>query len=210
MSISGNTALVGALGDSELGSNAGAAYVFDLEPAPLVQTELAKLLPTGAASGAFFGEGAAMNADGTVVPVGASLDDHMGIAGTGSAYVFRFDGTTWVQEARLTASDAADGDGFGFALALSADGNTALISSEASDDFGFDSGSAYVFRFDGVNWTQEPDKLTASNADALDIFGESVALSDDGTIAVIGAPGNSSFSGSAYIFRFNGPTWVEE
>ena len=79
---------------------------------------------------------------------------------SGSAYVFRYDGSDWVEEAKLTASDGAADDYFGISVAVS--GDTAVV---GAFDFerrnGSSSGSAYVFRYDGSDWVEEA-KLTAS------------------------------------------------
>ena len=85
--------------------------------------------------------------------------------------------------AKLTASDAAVDDLFGFSVSVS--GDTAVIGAFHDDDGGSDSGSAYVFTRSGGAWTQQA-KLTASDAAAEDFFGYSVSVSGD--TAVIGAP----------------------
>ena len=102
-------------------------------------------------------------------------DDDAG-SSSGSAYVFVRSGTSWIQEAKLTASDAAESDLFGLSVALS--GDTALVGALFDDDAGSDSGSAYVFKRSGTSWSQQA-KLTASDAAADDTFGRSVALSGD-------------------------------
>ena len=103
----------------------------------------------------------------------------------GSAYVFTRSGTTWTQQAKLTASDGAADDYFGYSVALS--GDTALVGAYW-DDVGanYDQGSAYVFTRSGTTWTQQA-KLTASDGAAGDHFGHSVALSGD--TALVGATG---------------------
>ena len=85
-------------------------------------------------------------------------------ADSGSAYVFDFDGTAWTETAKLTASDGAAGDQFGFSVSLS--GDRALVGARFDDDNGSDSGSAYVFDFNGTAWS-ETAKLTASDGAAV-------------------------------------------
>ena len=80
----------------------------------------------------------------------------------GSAYVYRYDGITWVEEAKLTTSDAAAGSRFGVSVSVS--GDLALIGA-FGHDAGYLSGSAYVYRYDGSTWVEEA-KLTASDAAA--------------------------------------------
>ncbi|GAH66138.1 unnamed protein product [marine sediment metagenome] len=117
---------------------------------------------------------------------------------SGSAYVFEDNGTDWVQLAKLTASDGAAGDEFGYSVSLS--GTMALIGAYQDNDCGDGSGSAYLFEDNGTAWVQV-GKLTASDGAADDWFGLSVSVS--GTTALIGAYRDSdlgTWSGSAYIF----------
>jgi hypothetical protein len=120
-----------------------------------------------------------------------------------------FDGSsgTWTQAAKLTASDGATFDRFGFSVAVS--GDVVLIGAPVDDDQGSNSGSAYVFDGSSGTWTQAA-KLTASDGASGDRFGTSVAT--DGDVAVIGAfsdDDNGSLSGSAYVFDGSGGTWTE-
>lgn len=169
-----------------------------------VANELTTLTATDAAI--FDYAGKSVSVSGDVAVVGANKDD----AGfeSGAAYIFRAIAGKWEQEAKLTASDAAQQDFFGRSVAIS--GDAVLVGAYADDDAGVSSGSAYVFRFDGLQWNEEA-KLTASDASAGDRFGLAVALSND--VAVIGAAFNGDggfYSGSAYVYRFDGATWVQE
>ena len=103
---------------------------------------------------------------------------------------------------KLTASDGAVNDYFGSSVSISSDGTTALIGAYLDDDKGANSGSAYVFKYNGTSWTQQ-SKLTASDGAASDQFGYSVSISSDGTTALIGAiydDDKGTNSGSAYVF----------
>ncbi|MHC4708044.1 MAG: FG-GAP repeat protein, partial [Planctomycetota bacterium] len=198
VAISGETAVIGAYGDSDNGILAGSAYVFRFDGSDWVQED--KLTASDGTNLDYFGWSVA--ASGDTVVIGAYGDDP---SETGAAYVFRFDGSNWSQEQKLTASDGADDDYFGYSVAIS--GDTAVIGAYRDDPNG---GSAYVFRFDGSSWVQET-KLTASDGAAGDWFGYSVAIS--GNTALIGAFGddpNGLGSGSAYIFRFDGSSWSQE
>ena len=109
----------------------------------------------------------------------------------------------WVQQTKLTASDAAADDSFGWSVAVS--GDTAVIGAYLDDDGGSSSGSAYVFTRSGGVWSEQ-QKLTASDAAASDSFGYSVSVSGD--TAVIGAyldDDGGSASGSAYVFAVAPP-----
>jgi len=200
IAIFGNTALIGAWGDDDGGTDSGSAYLF--RRTGTTWTEQAKLTATDAAQGDRFGSSVAISGDIALIAADSNID-----ARSGSVYVFTrpgigflttdpLGGRTWSEETKLTASDAAAGDRFGSSVAISE--NTALIGAEGNDDAGADSGSAYVFRRTGTTWTQL-DKLTASDADAAagDRFGSSVAISGD--TALIGAPSGPQ-PGTAYVF----------
>ncbi len=73
------------------------------------------------------------------------------------------------EQAKLTASDGAADDYFGFSVAISGDGSTAVIGARDDDDRGSISGSAYVFTRSGSSWTQQA-KLTASDGAADSTF----------------------------------------
>ncbi len=193
VAVSGDTVVVGAYGDDDGGSRSGSAYVF-------VRTEYgydpqAKLTAADAAADDFFGRSVAVSGD-TVV-VGAYGDDDDG-SSSGSAYVFVRSGGGWTQQPKLTATDAAAYDVFGYSVAVS--GDTVVVGAHCDDDAGDMSGAVYVFARSGSGWTEQA-KLTAADADADDKFGVSVAVSDD-TLAV-GAYGDADAgpsSGSAYVF----------
>jgi hypothetical protein len=88
--------------------------------------------------------------------------------------VFVRSGTSWSQQQKLTASDAAAGDVFGLSVGIS--GDTVVAGARSNDDGGTDSGSAYVFTRNGTSWSEQ-QKLTASDAAAGDFFGASVCQS---------------------------------
>jgi len=203
VAIDGNTALVGARYDDDNGFNSGSVYIFRFDGENWI--EEAKFLASDGAEDDYFGYSVAI--DGNKALVGAYRDDDNG-TNSGSAYIFRFDGENWVEEAKLLASDGEAYDYFGYSVAI--DVNTALVGAYGDDDNDSSSGSAYIFRFDGENWVEE-EKLLASDGTAYDEYGYSVAI--DVNTALIGAykdDVNGSNSGSAYIFRFDGENWVEE
>ena len=186
-----------------------------------VFTESAKLLPSDGAPRDGFG--VSVSVSGDVAVVGMYHDACSAGVECGSAYVYRFvpgAPAQWVLEQKLTASDAADDDYFGYAVAVS--GDVVIVGAYGDDCVaGRECGSAYVYRFDrgapaGPAWVEEA-KLTASDAGAVDLFGASVSVT--GNVAVIGAYldycGDEFFCGSAYAYRFDpgaagGPAWVEE
>jgi outer membrane protein assembly factor BamB len=137
--------------------------------------------------------GSAVGISGNRAIVGSYLDDDAGLE-SGSAYLYDLDSGQSLF--KLTAADAAAGDNFGESVAIR--NNIAIVGAFLDDDAGLGSGSAYLF---DVNTGQQRLKLTASDASALDFFGDAVALS--GNFALVGAPLDDdagSGSGSAYLF----------
>jgi hypothetical protein len=195
-----------------------------------------------------FGSAVALSADGTTIAVGAVEEDSAatgvngdqasgGASNSGAVYVFRRVAGVWVQQAYLKASNTAVFARFGSSLALSADGSVLAVGSpdESSTARGVEgalgastsgagSGAVYVFRRASGVWAQEA-YVKASNADATDAFGHSVALSASGNALAVGAINeDSSFSspggdeadntalnaGAAYVFRRSAGTWTQE
>jgi len=170
-----------------------------------LQMEAAKLTAIDADDDDRFGWTVAV--DGVVTLVGAFKHDEVAL-NAGAVYAFRREGTTWVQEAELLASDGASTDRFGWAVGL--DGNVAIIGARTEDDSEADAGAAYVFRRSGTSWNQEA-KLLATDGAAGDDFGGSVAI--DGDLIVVGAGRNDDGgdgSGSAYVFRHVLGAWMQE
>ncbi|MBI4716273.1 MAG: FG-GAP repeat protein [Planctomycetes bacterium] len=189
---------------------AGAAAVFRFDGA--IWVEEGRLIAAPANSethaGDEFGSAVAMDADRIIVGRPKS-DDVPGPAGngdSGSAFVFRYDGAAWVQEAKLLAADAGSGDLFGIAVAIDGDWSmVAAIGDRIPTAVGGAVGSVYVFHRQGAAWCQT-QKLNASDAAAGRLFGSSLSLLGD-TAAV----GDRSGSGHyAYVFRRHGMTWIEE
>ncbi len=202
--ISGNVIVVGAAYDDDAGSASGSAYVFRYDGTSWVEEQ--KLTASDAGAVDFFGWAVAVDDD--VIVVSAAYDDDS-FGQSGSAYVFRFDGTSWIEEQKLNASDPGAGDRFGHSV--SASGDVVLVGSPFSDPSGVsNSGSSYVFRFDGTSWSEE-QKLIASDGAVSDEFGSSVSVSMD--IVLVGAPKDDDGgvnSGSAYVYRFDGASWMGE
>jgi hypothetical protein len=185
---------------------AGMAACLVLTAGPAAaQCELGELTPSGAGAGDAFGRTVSISGD--IALVGAYLDNGLAGVNQGSVCVFVRQGATWVQEARLTADDAAAGDWFGGAVAVS--GSHAVIGANADDGpGGVDSGSAYVFMHLNGTWIQRA-KLTAFDAEENDWFGGAVAI--DGSTLLVGAfgddgPGGDD-QGSVYVFTRDHNIW---
>jgi FG-GAP repeat len=198
VAISGDTIVVGAEFDDGVGDASGSAYVFVRSGTNWSEQE--KLTASDAAAGDRFGKSIAFSGD-TIV-VGAAFDDDSG-ASSGSAYVFVRSGTNWSEQEKLTASDAAAGDGFGHSVAISGD---TIVVGATFEGVASNLGSAYVFVRSGTSWTQDA-KLTAHDGVAGDEFGDSVATNGD--TVVVGGPHNENAGsriGSVYVFVRSGPT----
>jgi hypothetical protein len=202
VSLSGDTALVGAPGDDAPEFNSGSAYVF--VRSGMTWSEQAKLTASDGAEGDAFGRVAV---SGDTALVGAPNDDDAG-PNTGSAYVFVRSGTSWSEQAKLTANDMGAQEGFGISVAVS--GDTAVMGAHFDDAPFHDSGSAYVFVRNGTSWSQQA-KLTASDVSADAYFGSSVAI--EGDTILVGANGDDGVAtdaGAAYIFVRSGTSWNEQ
>ena len=225
VSISGDpgneVVIVGAMFDDDNGTDSGSAYIYRYDPGLPGWTEEAKLIASdGAADDRFSRSVSIRSTPGNKVAiVGAFLDDD-NIADSGSAYIYRFNPDTlaWIEEAKLIASDGEASDWFGYSVSISSEpGNeVAIVGAWSVDDNGTDSGSAYIYRFNGAIWVEET-KLLASDGEASDWFGWSVSISgtSGNEVAIVGAlldNDNGGNSGSAYIYRYDSVTsgWVEE
>jgi hypothetical protein len=192
VAVSGDTALVGAIGDTDSGTWSGSAYVFVRSGD--VWTEEAKLVASDAAADRYFGSSVALSGDTALV--GAPGD---GSGVSGAAFVFQRSGGGWTQQRELTADVPAMGDFFGISVALH--GDVALAGSMNHDG----EGAAFVFVRTPDDWVQLP-KLAASDGALDDALGSSVALSAD--TALVGAPHNDEMgddAGAAYVFDFVDP-----
>ena len=210
VAVSGDTTIVGAQWDSELGTEAGAAYIF--RPEGMMWTEMQKLLGSDQVAGDQFGHSVAI--DGSVAMIGSLQHIHPDAPGTGAVYAFRFDpdASVWIEEQEVLTATGAWADGFGEVVSLSDD--LMLVGARFDDDNGANAGAAFVFRFDPdtSQWVEE-QKLLASNGSGGDFFGSSVAV--EGPLAVVGATNhqnNNNTGGAAYVFGFDPDTsvWVQE
>jgi len=203
--ISGNKVVVGAYHEDPGGkTDAGSAYIFHFDDADWIQQP--KLSASDRWTSDWFGYAAAISGD--VALIGAYGNDDNG-SSSGSAYVFRFDGADWTEQAKLLPADGNAGDYFGKAVALR--GNVAVVGAHGDDDNGLNAGSVYIFRYVDANWVQET-KLLAADANAGDAFGGAVAI--DGNTLVIGASnddhGDELDAGSVYVYHYEDANWTQE
>ena len=201
VAISGEYAIAGVPYEDPTYTDAGSAYVFEKPPGGWANmTQNAKLMASDRAAYDYFG--CSVSASGDCAIVGAYGDDS-----AGSAYIFKRVGGLWTQNAKLSPSDGASGDNFGYSVLIS--GDYVIIGSPYDDDSGTDSGSAYIYKWTGTNWAYM-GKLRPFGGAPYDYFGWSVSIS--GSYAIVGAyygDGKVSDSGSAYIFGRSGEVWTE-
>jgi hypothetical protein len=202
VAVSGDTAVIGAVGDAIAGEYSGSAYVFVRDEAG-VWTERQKLTPSEGAVRDFFGASVAVSGGTAVVGAPKIVGAPPGPA---AAYVFtRDDAGAWAQSAKL--SDGVTGSGFAGAVALS--GDTAVVGAAADE---VNRGAAYVFEPDGAGAWVQRQKLTASDAAIHERFGESVAVFQ-GTILAGSRHDDDagSDSGSVYVLaRADDGLWAEQ
>lgn len=167
-----------------------------------VSGETQKLLASDGVAEDDFGYSTAISGD--VVVVGARNFSMDGGDQMGAAYFYRWDGERWVEELKVVDPALHHVDYFGASAAV--DGDVAIIGAGSDDEQADDSGAAYVFRYDGATWVLE-QKLLASDGNEDDFFG---SVSIHGDVVIVGAPGDADLEGSAYIFRYDGETWIEE
>ncbi len=207
LSADGTTALVGANGRRVDGvTSAGAAYVFSAAGGAWTrETELT------APDGEFqdhFGSSVALSADGTTALVGTPDEDGPSGRQEGSAVIYTADGEVWTQAAKLSLEVGEYGK-FGCSVALSDDGATALVGAKGATVSGtYATGAAYVFAPGADGWRQQSE-LTADEGEGGDFFGNSVALSADGTTALVGAADTDDRTGVAYVFTDAGERWSQ-
>ncbi|HKQ73367.1 MAG TPA: FG-GAP repeat protein [Blastocatellia bacterium] len=230
VAISGDTAVVAAYLESSAAtgvngdqsdnsmSESGAVYVFVRNGGNWSQQAYLKASNTSAVD--HFGFSVCVSGDTAVVTAPLEDSNATGVNGNqddnsakdaGAAYIFVRNGGNWSQQAYLKASNTGAGEQFSYSVAIS-DDKVVAGTPLKSDNPGFNSGAAYVFARSGGNWSQQA-YLKASNADARDDFGRSVAISGDTVVA--GTPGedsnatgvngdqndnSASTAGAAYIF----------
>jgi len=206
VSISGNYAIVGAPFD-DVGGNMdqGSAYVFINTGTTWVQQT--KLTASDGAALDYFGRKVSIHGNYAVI---SAPQSYTTASNQGSAYIFMKSGTSWIQQAILTASDGDENAFFGYGAFMFED---YVIIGSPGKKVGPNSnqGSAYVFQRNGSTWTQQAI-LLAADGNAEDFFGTSVSM--NGLYVVVGASydqvGLNTNQGSGYIFLRSGSTWAQQ
>ncbi|MCX7632599.1 MAG: FG-GAP repeat protein [Turneriella sp.] len=198
LSADGNTALIGGLGDN---SNIGAVWVF--VRSGTTWSQQAKLVGTGFNTASNQGARVALSADGNTALVGGPIDDSY----KGAVWVFVRSGSTWSQQGPKLVGTGGTTAQQGSSVALSADGNTALIGGFADNS---SQGAVWVFVRSGSTWSQQGPKLVGTGGNATAQQGMSVALSADGNTALIGGNGDDGATGAAWVFVRSGSHWLQQ
>lgn len=256
LSADGNTLAVGAAGEgsnaigvngnqlSNAAPSSGAVYIFQRTGSAWAQTTYVKA--TNTASGAAFGGAVALSGDGSTLVVGATGDsgNTTGVNGvpadytatsSGAAYVFRRTTTSWLIQAYLKSNQPDVNDYFGWAVAISHDGNRVAVAAPLEDGSATgvggavgntapDAGAVFLFTRSGTDWSTEA-YVKASNTASNDQFGLALALSSDGSTLVVGAPledsgsvgsingdqadNTRSASGAVYAYGLQGALWTQ-
>ena len=194
LSADGNTAIVGGVGDNKV---AGAAWVYARNGG--VWNQLGnKLVGTGAVGNAGQGISVALSADGNTAIVGGVKDN----SGTGAAWVFTRNGDVWNQQGnKLVGTGAVGHAGLGVSVAVSADGNTAIMGGVEDNSY---TGAAWAFTRNGGVWNQQGNKLVGTDAVGSARQGHSVALSADGNTAIVGGFTDNKVNGAAWVHNRSG------
>ncbi|MBZ5588758.1 MAG: hypothetical protein LAO05_09345 [Acidobacteriia bacterium] len=204
LSADGNTAIVGGWTDNDL---TGGAWVYTRSGTQWSQ-QGPKLVGTGAIGPAGQGFSVAISADGNTAIVGGWTDN----AFVGAAWVFTRSGGVWSQQGgKLAGTGVAGTPNQGWSVALSADGNTALVGGpSAIAESASDPGAAWVFTRRGSVWSQQGSRLIGAGAVGASALGVSVSLSADGNTAVVGGPGADDGAGAAWVFTRSGAVWSQQ
>ena len=189
----------------------GAMYVFTRSGSTWTQ-QAGPLRATDFGADDRFGKNLSINGDGTYIIIGAHTEAPGGVSNGGAAYIWVRSGSSWTHQQKLTASDVATNYYFGEGVAISSDGNYAIVGAVRSLASGLDAGAAYVFTRSGSTWTEQAI-LTTSDTQLYDNIGRSVSINSDGTFAIVCAPGEDtggSDAGAAYVFTRSGSTCTQE
>jgi hypothetical protein len=201
LSADGNTVIMGGPGDN---AAIGAVWIFTRSGGVWAQ-QGSKLVGSGVIGAAQQGSSVALSADGNTAIVGGPSD----YSRTGAAWVFTRSNGVWTQQGSKLVGTGAAGTfpQQGTSVALSGDGNTAIVGGQGDND---PVGAAWVFtRSNGV-WSQQGGKLVGTGAVGVPEQGVSVALSSDGNTAIVGGSGDSAATGAAWVFTRNNGVWVQQ
>jgi len=202
---SGNTIIVGAHQEDTGGTGAGSSYIFTKNSSD-IWSERQKIQASDKQSGDIFGYSVAIDGLGNTTVIGAHRENTGG-SNAGAAYVFTKNSSDiWSEKQKLLSSDIQAYDFFGYSVAVNSEGNTAVIGANHEDTGGVDAGAAYIFTKNSSDIWSQRQKIQASDKQASDFFGDSVAINSAGTLAIIGAASEDTGgtdAGAVYVFTKN-------
>ncbi len=198
-------AVTGAVSVSSVGGSATSATNFTLTPTPFPSLQQGgKLVGTGNVGGTQQGISVSLSADGNTAIVGGPSDN----GGLGAAWVYTRSGSTWSQQGgKLVGTNSSGSSYQGSSVALSADGNTAMVGGWID---GGALGAVWVFTRSGSSWSQQGDKLVGTGNTGPAGQGYSVSLSADGNTAIVGGWSDNSQQGAAWVFTRSGSSWSQQ
>lgn len=199
LSADGNTLMSGGAADD---NQLGAVWFFTRNGATWTQ-QGPKIVPTDAIGAqALFGMSGDLSADGNTAIIGGAADNSQ----IGAAWIYTRNGSSWTEQAKLVASDAIGTSTQGWKVALSADGNTAVVGAAMDDSM---IGAAWIYTRSGSTWTQQA-KLIGTGHLGNGAMGYSVAISANGNTVAVSGPYDDSTNGAVWIFTRSGTSWSEE
>jgi hypothetical protein len=199
-SADGDTVIVGGPSDN---GYVGASWVFTRSGGVWSQ-QGSKLLGADAAGGAWQGFSVAISADGNTVIVGGPYDQNE----VGAAWVFTRSGGVWSQQgSKLVGTGAVGSAQQGSSVAISADGNTAIVGGYVDNSL---AGAAWVYTRSGGVWSQQGSKLVGTGAVGGAQQGSSVAISADGNTVIVGGFADNLGIGAAWVFTRSGEVWSQQ
>jgi len=200
LSADGNTAIIGGYSDN---GSQGAAWIFTRSGTTWTQ-QGSKLVGIGNVGPAFQSHAVAISADGNTA-VSTGYQDN---TNQGAAWIFTRSGTTWTQQgAKLVGTGNVGAAQQGKSAAISADGNTVILGGPADNT---NLGAVWVFTRSGTTWTQQGSKLVGTGNAGNSQQGFSVAISADGTTALIGGYMDNAVQGATWVFTRSGTTWTQQ
>ena len=162
----------------------------------------AKLVGSGYSGSSNQGRSVALSADGNTAIAGALGDS----GNAGAVWVYTRSGGAWTQQTKLVGTGNSGNAQQGYSVALSADGTIALVGAPGDNS---NVGAAWVFTQSDGTWTQQA-KLVGMDAVGRSDQGLSVALSADGSTAIVGGADDDSGVGAAWVFTRSGGTWTQQ
>ena len=203
VAISGDYAVVGAHKEGSGGDNTGAVYIFKREGDIWIQQTKIQAYDKEAKDEF----GWEVSVSGNYVVVGAHLEDTGG-KNAGAAYIFKREGNSWIQQAKIQSETIVDSDQFGSSVAIFND--CIVVGAPMVNIAGYDNfraGAAYVFRGKERNWVQETMLKSNNKVGRMNEFGSSVAVWNNHIIAGIATDMSRGNTGAVYIFQQEKEAW---